>query len=113
MALVFVYGTLKRGRSNHRLMRGARLLGTHVTEAVFTLLDLGGYPAALARGGTAVSGEVYRIPPGLLARLDRLEGDEYLRVPVPTPWGEAWMYLYRGKRRGRALDSGVWPVAEG
>jgi len=109
--LVFVYGTLKRGRSNHRLMRGARLLGTHVTDPRFTLIDLGGYPGAVEGGETAVHGEVYRISTPLLARLDRLEDVpvEYTRQPIASPWGPAWMYLYGGRRRGRVVPSGMWP----
>lgn len=95
--LVFVYGTLRRGESNHYLLREARYLGRHRTAARYTLLDLGPYPAALANGRTALSGELYRLNHTLLGRLDVLENypHEYTRVLIPTRLGKAWIYLYR------------------
>jgi gamma-glutamylcyclotransferase (GGCT)/AIG2-like uncharacterized protein YtfP len=109
--LVFVYGTLLKGEANHRLLAGAEPLGTHRTRPCFTLLDLGAYPGAVAGGATAIGGEVYRIDGGTLARLDRLE--EYPRLydrrPIDTPYGRAWIYLYRGRRADRpAIPWGDW-----
>jgi gamma-glutamylaminecyclotransferase len=108
---VFVYGTLKRGGSNHRLMARAAFLGTHRTEPAFRMLHLGTYPGALSGGGTALTGEVYRVGPRTLALLDRLEDvpREYVRVSIPTPWGPAWIYLLRhAPRRAREVRGGVW-----
>lgn len=104
---LFVYGTLKRGKAHHGLLRGSKLLGEHATEAVYTLFDLGGYPGVRLGGRQAVAGEVYRLPPGRLSRLDRFEGcpTAYRRVAITTPWGATWMYLYRGGRKGRVIRS--------
>jgi gamma-glutamylaminecyclotransferase len=109
-SLVFVYGTLMRGHVNHGLLAGAEFLGTHRTGRAFRLVSLGPYPGALAGGRTALSGEVYRVSPRTLARLDRLEAvpREYVRRRVDTPWGAAWIYLLTRARRGRALPDGVW-----
>lgn len=110
--LVFVYGTLKRGHANHALMAGAEFRGAHRTGRAYRLVSLGPYPGALAGGRTALDGEVYRVSPRTLARLDRLEDvpREYVRRNVPTPWGPAWIYvLRRAPRRGRVLRRGVWP----
>lgn len=44
-------------------------------------------------------------------RLDRLEDYPrlYDRVLIPTPYGRAWVYLYRGPKADRALiGSGDW-----
>lgn len=92
-----MYGTLRRGEINHGLLRTARFLGRHRTAARYTLLDLGPYPAALAGGRTALSGELYALSHALLRRLDVLENypREYTRVLIPTPSGKAWIYLYR------------------
>jgi gamma-glutamylcyclotransferase (GGCT)/AIG2-like uncharacterized protein YtfP len=111
---VFVYGTLLSGEVNHRLLAGAELLGPHRTEPCFTLFRLGAYPG-LARGGTtAVVGEVYRVDAAGLARLDRLEECPrlYDRVLIPTPYGRAWVYVYRGRINDRpVVRSGDWRLA--
>lgn len=114
-ARVFVYGTLMRGGANHGLLAGAAFLGTHRTARAYRLVGLGPYPGALAGGRTALSGEVYRVSPRALARLDRLEAvpREYVRRRVKTPWGPAWIYLLaRAPRRGRALPGGAWRKAD-
>ncbi|MDQ2695481.1 MAG: gamma-glutamylcyclotransferase [Pseudomonadota bacterium] len=108
---VFVYGTLRRGGSNHRWLRGAPRLGAHRTAAQFTLLDLGPYPAAVAGGRTALRGEVYAVDAARLALLDRLEDcpREYRRQRIPTPFGAAWIYLYRRPAPGAPrIASGDW-----
>ena len=108
---VFVYGTLLRGEVNHHLLRGARFLGAHRTAPCFTLFLLGAYPGAVRAGGTALAGEVYRLGTSALARLDQLEEypSLYARRSLPTPYGRAWVYLYRGRLRDRAvLPGGDW-----
>lgn len=108
---VFVYGTLRRGQPNHRLLAGAHYLGTHVTPACYTMLDLGTYPAVIEGGATAVVGEVYAVDRALLARLDRFEDcpGEYARRRIDTPYGAAWIYLYSRTPRGkRPIASGDW-----
>lgn len=74
MTRVFVYGTLLAGEPNHRLLRGARLVGAASTKPVFALADLGFFPALVERGASAVSGEVYEVDAATLTRLDVLEG---------------------------------------
>jgi gamma-glutamylcyclotransferase (GGCT)/AIG2-like uncharacterized protein YtfP len=110
--LVFVYGTLLQGHPNHGHLRGAERLGTHVTEPAFTMLHLGAYPGVRPGGRTAVQGEVYRVSPAALARLDRLEDCPrlFVRTPIGTPWGAAWIYLLaKPPRRRRRIAGGVWP----
>jgi len=108
---VFVYGTLLRGELNHGLLAGATCLGAHRTEPCFTLYALGGYPGLVAAGTTAVSGEVYGVNGGGLRLLDQLEGYPRLfgRRLIQTPFGRAWVYLYRGAVRDRpVIHSGDW-----
>jgi len=109
--LVFVYGTLLRGEVNHGLLGGAELLGAHRTEPRFTLYRLGAYPGLATGGATAVCGEVYRVTAAGLRALDRLEDYPrlYDRILIPTPYGRAWVYCYRGRVRGRqSIGSGDW-----
>lgn len=72
---VFVYGTLKRGESNHRLLARSRFVGVATTEPRFRLLEAygGAYPYLVA-GQQSIRGEVYEIDGGTLYSLDRLEG---------------------------------------
>ncbi|NIP73186.1 MAG: gamma-glutamylcyclotransferase [Gammaproteobacteria bacterium] len=107
---VFVYGTLRAGEDNHRLLRGALYLGTHRTPSRYTMLDLGGYPGVIA-GRTRITGEVYAVDPRTFAALDRLEEHPrvYTRVLIPSPYGKTWLYIYRGHRaRRRVVPSGDW-----
>lgn len=109
--LVFVYGTLLAGEVNHHLLRRAHRLGEHRTEPRFTLVQLGAYPGLIGSGRTAIYGEVYRVDGAGLKALDRLEDYPrlYDRRLIPTPYGRAWAYIYRGSvDRRRAIPSGDW-----
>ncbi len=108
---VFVYGSLRRGEYNHRLLAGAEYAG-EARVAGFDLYSLGAYPMAIAADGTLV-GEVYHCPAPLLRQLDRLEEHPhvYRRQWVTlTDAREAWLYVGRvelvaGRPR---LDHGDW-----
>jgi gamma-glutamylcyclotransferase (GGCT)/AIG2-like uncharacterized protein YtfP len=108
---VFVYGTLLAGEVNHHLLAGCELLGRHRTDPRFTMLDLGAYPGVARGGSTAIAGEIYRVDSKRLELLDRLEDYPrlYDRVLIPSPYGRAWIYPYRGRVNGRAvIRSGDW-----
>ncbi len=94
-ARVFVYGTLKKGFSNHRLLTtGARFIGND--QIAGTMHDYGYFPAvSLTDRGLPVHGEVYEVTSSTLERLDRLEGIPtfYQRTRVRMSTGrEAWVY---------------------
>lgn len=92
-------------------MRGARYLGTCRSGALFTLYDLGDYPAAVAGGKTCIVGEVYVVHDSLLERLDAFERvpDLYRRVRTDTDYGTAWLYLMSEAPRGAGIiSSGDW-----
>jgi len=110
-ALVFVYGTLLKGHPNHGHLRAAEFLGPHVTAPDYTMLHLGGYPGVRPGGRTAIHGEVYRVSPATLARLDRLEDCPrlFVREPIATPWGAAYIYLLAKPARRRRIPDGIWP----
>lgn len=78
--LFFVYGTLKRGHGNHRILKTCEFLGPAVTVDRFVLTDVGFpymYPENLVIGALAfpVLGEVYRVTAyGIRSQLDSLEG---------------------------------------
>ncbi len=82
--VVFVYGTLLAGETNHHYLARARLVGEARTPAIFELYDLGPYPGLVERGEHAVVGELYEVDEATLAALDRLEDHPqfYRRVNV-------------------------------
>ncbi|MCK8515659.1 gamma-glutamylcyclotransferase [Methylonatrum kenyense] len=109
---VFVYGTLRKGQANHGQLRSAEFLGRHRTEPEFRMLDLGPYPGVARGGRTAITGEVYAINQTILVRLDRLEDypQTYDRERLATPWGPAFIYLYRWPTLDSpTVASGDWP----
>lgn len=119
MTTVFVYGTLKRGGSNHLFLTGQRYLGEARTVPGFTLYSLGDYPGMVRAPGDpdGVTGELWSVDDTCLAELDRLEGlDEglYERIDVllapPAPAGSAQTYLYLRPHHGLAPLGDTWPV---
>lgn len=113
---VAVYGTLKRGYSNHRLLVRARFLGTDHLRSI-VLFDLGPYPGARKGPSQGVLVEVYEVGNAGLARLDALEGYNaempesglYTRQRLATRYGWAWVYLYNRSVRGcRRISHGSW-----
>ena len=119
MPLIFVYGTLKRGGSNHRQLDGQEFVGTAQTIAGYRLFDLGDYPGMVAASGDrpGVTGEVWSVDSDSLRRLDALEGVDqglYQRVPVALqpPFGGRGVetYLYLQSVSGRTELGSSWPV---
>lgn len=107
---VFVYGTLMRGEAHHGRLEGAEFLGEHMTRPAYTMLHTGRYPGVVKGGYTAIRGEVYRLSPGTVARLDRFEDvpAEFFRARLATPWGRAWIYLYNRPGIRRKVKGGNW-----
>lgn len=114
---VFVYGTLLRGEHNHRVLEegGAVFVREATTRPEFTLVHLGGFPAMVAGGATAVLGEVFEVGDALRLRLDRLEGHPrfYCRTPIELADGStADAYLLPARQaRGPVIESGSWREA--
>lgn len=118
---VFVYGTLKHGHGNHRLLEKATFLGRCYITGTYRLLDLGWYPGLVLDQNTPKSnifGEVYRITQETLDDLDILEGNGsyYTRTQVQTPWKKAWCYFLPGAYNDRNdlkyLEKGVWKPSD-
>lgn len=109
--LVFVYGTLRRGEANQHLLRAARCLGRHKTEPRYTMFSLGAWPAITDGGNTAIVGDVFRVDTPTVAMLDEFENhpNEYVRRRIETPFGNAWVYIYRQTPTAAVVvPSGDW-----
>jgi gamma-glutamylcyclotransferase (GGCT)/AIG2-like uncharacterized protein YtfP len=99
--LLFVYGTLKRGCSNHGQMTGQTFVGTARTIPGYTLYDLGSYPAIVTDSAdrNGVVGEVWSVDEAALQRLDHFEGVHeglYRREPIPlqSPYADRAIDAY-------------------
>jgi gamma-glutamylcyclotransferase (GGCT)/AIG2-like uncharacterized protein YtfP len=119
--LYAVYGTLRKGYGNHRLLNNehCRLLGTTTTPASMKMVSLGGFPGVIPNAGTQeVVVEIYEVNSAdVEQRLDWLEGYPgfYQKTTIPTQWGEANMYILSEEKYGRysVVESGNWNIHTG
>lgn len=116
--LVFVYGTLKKGFSNHRLLASSELLGRARTIEAYAMYSTGVPIVIKNESVSPITGELYRVDEATLVYLDSLEGhpDWYRREEVDVlletedeePRTEkAWIYFNRDKR-GTLVPSGEY-----
>lgn len=118
---LFIYGTLKRGASNHVVLADQTYLGLARTIPGYRLFVVSDYPG-LVRDPTdtcGVQGELWSVTPDALARLDAFEGiPEKLyrrdRIELVSPHKdtitETYYYL-RNTRGRRPIVNGIWPTA--
>ncbi|MDP0499981.1 MAG: gamma-glutamylcyclotransferase family protein [Verrucomicrobiota bacterium JB022] len=121
--LVFVYGTLKTGGTNHHYLKGQKLLGEARTEPGYRLYVVADYPGLVADRSDqeGVQGELWAVDAATLPALDELEGlDEglYAREPIqlqaPFDRHEVVTYYYLFPVAGcPTLPDGNWPVHMG
>ena len=119
--MVFVYGTLRRGGSNHFRMEGAEFITAGRIYGRMYKIDW--YPGlVLDDAGDDIIGEVYAVDIKMLGSLDSFEnvsagdteGSEYRRVEttVTRPDGEtllAWVWEWLGEAgEDRRVRSGDW-----
>jgi gamma-glutamylcyclotransferase (GGCT)/AIG2-like uncharacterized protein YtfP len=115
--MVFVYGTLRRGASNHFRMTQARF----VTEGAVLgrLYRVDWYPGVVADENAApVMGEIFETDAPTIEALDEFEGNGYRRVMVPVKVTgeagtsyviEAWMWEWLGDPdEAKLIASGDW-----
>lgn len=111
--LVAVYGSLRQGFGNHRLLEGSDFLGTEVTQPEWKMFNLGAFPAVCGGGDTPLTLELYEVDDATFESLDILEGhpDFYCRRKIATSQGNAWMYTIESMRDDRhttRVMSGDW-----
>ncbi len=118
---VFVYGTLRRGGSNHFRMDGAEFIAAGRISG--KLYRISWYPGlVLDAAGDDIVGEVYAVDLDMLGNLDAFEGvsagetedSEYRRVrtTITRADGEilsAWVWEWLGAvDEGQRLGHGDW-----
>lgn len=108
---IFVYGSLKRGFSNHFLLENSKFLGEFITDPEYKMISLGYFPGVILEGNTSIYGEIYEVDTDTFKRLDTLEGypSFYDRVEIETDYGNTWMYYLKNlKGIYRVVEDGIW-----
>jgi len=108
MALIFVYGTLKKGRGANRIFKSSKFIGEGVTIKDYFRMHSGGFPMVTADGHFHVFGELYEVTdPEVLKNLDYYEGSPHLfnRTTVDVRVGSddfvgAEMYIFQRSTHG-------------
>jgi len=114
---IFVYGSLKRGFSNHSLLASQLFVATARTQPRYRLYALNGFPGMVEASddGRSIEGEIWSVDPECLTRLDLLEDTAhglYARVPItllpPNDTLSVEGYLYSLSVPGRRDCGDVW-----
>lgn len=120
MELVFVYGTLKQGFSNHGLLKQSKLIGVAQTKEKFVMYSSGIPYVSKRFKSSYISGEVYSVSNDTMYNLDILEchPEWYVRsktsVEVIDKKGkvitvDAWLYFNEHiPQNATLIDSGIY-----
>lgn len=113
MNLLFVYGTLKKGCSNHHLLGNLAPVSENFTDKQFRMLDLGHFPAVVKDEKVSrIYGELYNVGSEMLKVLDDFEGKWFNRDEVVLDDGSrAAMYFLSAEvpcERYPVIRSGNW-----
>jgi gamma-glutamylcyclotransferase (GGCT)/AIG2-like uncharacterized protein YtfP len=101
--LVFVYGTLKRGHGNNRILTqgGSEFVGEAVTKPLYRLWSVAYFPGLTEdfENGKAIQGELWRVKnQETMRRLDALEGVPFLyrreKIQIEGVDEEVLGYIY-------------------
>ena len=104
--LVSVYGSLLKERGNHGVIgeyipKGqAKFLGEALTEAKFSMSDLGSFPGLSMNGDNKIHTEVYALDDEAFRSVRMLEGYSedgngmYDELEIDTPYGKSVIYIY-------------------
>ena len=111
----FVYGTLKNGYRNHRLLENSKFVGNGEIKG-FALYDLGSFPAIVDSENPEeiILGELYEIDEPTLASLDHLESEGHLykrrlvNVAVDGNELDAYVYVFLRDLRGAKKLEKEW-----
>lgn len=108
-AIVGVYGTLRTGGGNHRLLEASNAL-EQVRIPMGMMVSLGGFPALKAIDGEHMTTlELYEVDEKTLERLDALEGHPhwYHREQRRIEHHDVWVYVMP-EAEGAHVETGDW-----
>lgn len=115
--LLAVYGTLKRGYGNNRLLNTSEFVGEDIIKTDMTMISMGGFPGLVDTPGVKndIHIEVFKVTSQDVAeRIDGLEGYPgwYNKKEVDTVYGPAKIYFFEEGRysinEDRIVKDGNW-----
>lgn len=116
--IIAVYGSLRSGMGNHRLLENAEFLCRTVTSEPYAMYSLGGFPKVSLHGDKVapIVVELYSCNEDTMRSLDRLEGfrgegmdNFYDRSTVQTECGKnALIYHIESGNGSNPVESGDW-----
>ena len=115
--ILFFYGSLKRGYSNHHRIAGQEYLADAATVPGYRIIELGQYGGMIRdeKCNLAVKGELWALDARCLAELDAFEMGEglWLRIPVEIAGHKGVQsYCWTGNVPDGVRSSDVWPFPE-
>lgn len=119
MYRVAVYGTLRKGGSNHSILSDAKYLGSYETEPKFKMkaVGTGHFPGIIEGGNTSIFMEVYKVSKDTYDSIKTLEGyygkdnpnNLYNLKFIDTPYRKAIYFEYNNfKSSDINIPSGNW-----
>ena len=119
MPKIFVYGTLKRGGSNHHYLQDQTYIADAQTVPDYTLYQPADYPGLVpaANDSAGVTGEVWEITLECLQAVDALEGTteglyarKHILLAPPHDSFQVETYYYLPPIAGYPHLGSTWPV---
>lgn len=113
MNKIAVYGSLRKGRGNHRVILGSTQLSEEVVNIPFYMVSLGGFPGLIpSEENHDITIEVYEVDEPTYKSVERLEGYPrfYQKAKIQTSQGEAEIYVLEDPHYAQAprVESGDW-----
>tara|TARA_Y100000996_G_C22518739_1_gene641535 strand:+ start:1220 stop:1573 length:354 start_codon:yes stop_codon:yes gene_type:complete len=114
MIRIFVYGTLRKGDERSFFLTDveqAKFIKEAKTKPLYTLVNLGMFPALIMEGNTSIVGEVWEVDKRTKQTLDLIEGvpllyqDEEIYLDDDT---SAIAYVFQYNRGYPEIESGDW-----
>lgn len=100
-----VYGSLRAGMGNNRLIEHAKLLSTEKVSLPFDMIDMGAFPGLIkSEEVNDIDVEIYEVDMPTYQRVERLEGypSFYDRQLIETSVGAADIYFLHRSHNGWA-----------
>jgi len=101
--LFFVYGTLRNGYGNNRLLEDEEFIGEAITANKYTMMA-SGIPYVFKMPETSfIEGELWQVKKESIPNIDSLEGHpnwyrrELIKVNIGKQQFDAWIYFMQGK----------------
>ena len=114
MTKIAVYGSLRQGFGNHRLIEHCKLLSTEVVNIPYKMISLGGFPGLVPSDKDyEITIEIYEVDDSAYKSVERLEGypSFYNKAIIGTTLGEIEIYVLNDPERyyrGATVESGDW-----